>query len=139
MKNLKSLIAVCILSLTALTGCQRMEVTTETFVNKADATQVLRLESKPSLKVELVGRFHKVDSVGVYTLKTDSGTISGTYTYVVDRKKKTREYIFHPEEGNRWTAKLDSKGSFTDEKGSLWRIQKFKIDAKEKVSFKVGG
>jgi hypothetical protein len=137
MKSLKALTAVCILALTTLTGCQRKEVTTETFVNKADATQVLKLESQPSLKIDLIGRFHNVESAGVYTLKTEKGTISGTYTYVVDSKSKLRQYIFHPQEGDRWTAKLDSHGSFTDEKGDLWRIQQFKVDAKERVPLQV--
>ena len=138
MNTSKTLGAVCALTV-LLSGCRRMEVTTETFVNKADSTQVLKLESQPSLKLAVIGRFHNVEAAGVYTLKTDSGTISGAYTYVVDSKNKTRQYIFHPQEGERWTAKLDSKGSFTDAKGSLWRIQQFKLEAKEKVSLKAGG
>jgi hypothetical protein len=31
---------------------------------------------------------HSVESAGVYTLKDQSGTISGTYTYVVDSDAK---------------------------------------------------
>ena len=137
MKISRTLIVICILTM-SLSGCQRMEVTTETFVKKADSKALLKLESQPSLKLALIGRFHNVEATGVYTLKTDSGTISGAYTYVVDSKNKVRQYIFHPKEGKRWEAKLDSKGSFTDEKGTLWRIQQFKLDAKEKVSLQLG-
>ena len=143
-------IGFCAFALVALAGCQRTEVTTETYVNKADAKQVLKLESQPSLKLDLIGRFHGVESAGVYTLKNDKGTSSGSYTYVLDDAKKTRQYIFHPKQGERWVGRVESKGSFTDDKGSVWRIQQFKTEEQlstgngqaegtKKVLFKVGG
>ena len=137
MKNLKSLIAICVLSLTALAGCQRMESTTESFVNKADDTQVLTLKSQPSLRYDWLGKSHNAEWAGEYTLKNNSGTISGTYTYVVDSGKKFRQYTFHPETGELWSAKVDSRGSFTDEKGNPWRIQQFRKDPKGLVSLQI--
>ncbi len=139
MKSLKGLTAVCILSLAVLTGCQRTVVTTEIFVNKSDATKVLKLESQPSLNYDFWGRFRGAESAGMYTLTSGSGTISGKYTYVVGSSGKFRQYSFQPQKGERWTAKLDSQGSFIDENGSLWRIQQFKKDAKEKVALRIGG
>jgi len=139
MRNMKSLAAGCVL-LVVLTGCQRTVVVTESFVNKSDPAQVLKLESQPSLNYDFLGRFRNAEAAGVYTLKTDSGTISGTYTYVVDSQGKIRQYTFHPQQGERWTAKLDSHGSFTDEKGSPWRIQQFKkVDTQAKVALHIGG
>ena len=136
MNTSKTLGAVCALTV-LLSGCRRMEVTTETFVNKADSTQVLKLESQPSLKLAVIGRFHNVESAGVYTLKTDKGTKSGTYTYAFDDKKQEGQYIFHPEGGERWTGKLNPGGSFTDTNGSQWNPRQVKADTK--VLSKAGG
>jgi hypothetical protein len=137
--NPRGLVAVCAITLAALTGCQRTEVTTETFVNKADARQVLKLESKPALRYDFWGRSGNAESTaGAYTLNTGTGTISGTYTYVVDSGNNLRQYTFHPQQGAAWTARLDSRGSFTDEKGNLWRIQQFKKDATMHASLQIG-
>jgi len=122
----------------ALSGCQRTEITKETLVNEKDPKQVLKLESVPSLKIDLIGRFHNVEAAGNYTLQAADGTVTGTYTYIVDSKKGLREYVFHPKEGERWEATLDSRGSFTDGKGGRWRIQKVTID-EAKVVQKTGG
>ena len=118
------LAAVCTV---LLGGCQRTEITTETYINKSDSKQTLQLESRPSLKLQLLGRFHGVEMTGLYTQKSDTGTITGTYTYAVDSETKTRKYIFHPQEGESWTGKLHSDGSFEDARGSTWRIQKFVV------------
>jgi len=137
--KLKSLMTVCAVSLAVLTGCQRTEVTTEAFVNKADARQVLKLESEPALRYDFWGRSGNAESTtGVYTLNTGAGTISGTYTYVVDSGNNLKHYTFHPGHGAAWTATLDSRGSFTDEEGKLWRIQHFRKDATVQASLQIG-
>ena len=89
-------------------------------VNKADAGQVLKLESDPALRYD-----NAQSAAGVYTLSTDTGTFSGTYTYFVDSGNNFKQYTFHPKH-------------FTDGKGRLWRIQQFRKDATVQASLQIG-
>lgn len=138
MKGRRGSIALSAALFAALMGCQRVEVTTETFVNKADSRLVLKLESEPALRYDFQGKSHGAESSGVYTLQNGSGTFSGSYTYVFDNGNRVKQYTFRPQAGEPWTGRMDTSGSFTDEKGSLWRIQQFKKDAKQPLPLQQG-
>jgi hypothetical protein len=131
------LCAVALLSSMALMGCNR-EVATGTYVNKADATQVIKMTPTPSMKDKFLGHFRDARHTGVYTLTTEKGTKSGTYTFVLENKTQVGKYVFDPQEGENWTVTLNPSGSFTDAGGNVWGQQR-KADSKEQVLHKVGG
>ena len=108
-------------------ACHKMEVTHETFVSQNDPTQILKLESNPSLKVAVFGKFHNFDAAGNFEMGTAAGTIRGSYTYAYNSKGE-RGYVFHPEKGDRWEATLTTDGTFTDGGGLKWRIQHVKYE-----------
>jgi len=132
MKRVAGVMAVCLLFATA---CQQAEITRQTFVNQHHTDQILKLESQTSQHVTLLGRFHGVDSVGSYTMTTDTGTIRGTYTYVSSSKGE-RGYIFHPESGARWEVTLSEDGAFTDGNGDLWRLKEIVVDQSPQMAEK---
>jgi hypothetical protein len=125
-------------ALLVLGACHR-EVATDTYVNKADAAQVIKMTPTPSIKDKFLGHFRDARYVGVYTLTTDKGTKSGTYTFVLENKTQVGKYVFDPAEGENWTVTLNPSGSFTDAAGNVWGSQQAKADLKEQVIVKVGG
>jgi hypothetical protein len=136
MTNLKAFTAVLFLT-AALSGCHVNAVRNQTFLNKTDSSQVLTLEAKPSFYTRIIGRLHGVQMTGVYTLKTEKGTKSGQYTYVFDDATHEGQYIFHPEQGKRWEAKINPRGSFTDADGTVWMPQAVQVEAR--MLKKIGG
>ena len=124
---MKRIAVVFVACLVFATGCQQATVTRQTLVNQEHPDQTLKLESQPSMHVALLGRFHGVDSVGSYTMTTDTGTIRGTYTYV-SKSKGDEGYIFHPENGARWEVTLSEDGAFTDGNGNLWQLKEVVLD-----------
>ena len=113
---------LCAVALLVFMGCHR-EVATGTYVNKADATQVIKMTPTPSMKNMFLGHFRDAQYAGVYTLTTDKGTKSGTFTFVLENKTQVGKYIFDPQEGENWTGTLNPSGSFTDAGGRVWVVE----------------
>jgi len=68
-------------------------------------------------------------SVGTYTLKTQSQTSKGTFSYRVITWGTPRppegvhEVSFAAENGNIWTLAFEADGSFVDSGGVAWKRQ----------------
>jgi hypothetical protein len=99
-----SLTALIVLAGLTVTGCFAGPGETQ-YVNRTNSTEVLTLNRSRTVKTKLISTFHGT-STGTYTLKTEKGTLSGSFSSDRDGIK------FRPQEGEPETVKIKSDGSF---------------------------
>ncbi len=75
------------------------------YINRANSTEVLTLNRARTVKTKLISTFHGVSN-GTYTLKTEKGTFTGTYS------SDSKGIKFRLEEGKSVTSKIKDDGSF---------------------------
>jgi len=114
------LIAVFAAVLPAASGCHGAGVEARTYINQKNSKQSLRLVTKKSVHAYAVQFLHgqTTKEHGTYTLTTESETTLGSFGATKDG------YEFEPSKGGKWSVKLQSDGSFEDERG-VWKPQTF--------------
>ncbi len=111
---------VCGLALLTLVGCAR-GTTAKTYVNQNNPAETLTLEDRFSLHNSVYNKTHDFHMYsGVFTLKTTSGTTTGTYTSGVSKQKTG--LVFQPKEGKMWGVELRSDSTFENERGT-WTLK----------------
>jgi len=119
---LRSFVLVATIStLVVSVGCQSPKDEPTTFARKDAPDQTMTLLATHSIKWKLASFFHDVPHMGIYELKSNQDTQSGTYSYAGNDQEL--RYTFETEAGKRWTATL-TNATLKDEQGNIWLRQK---------------
>ena len=106
----KAAIAFVLLVGLVLTGCNSGSGEVR-YVNRANPSESLTLNRARNVKTKLIFTFHGVSN-GSYTLKTEKGTSSGTFSSDGGAIK------FRPQEGESQSVKINKDGSFDFAQGT---------------------
>ena len=106
--------AILIVLTLSLSGCHGGSAEVR-YANRKNPKEVLTLKTSMTVKTQLIHTFHGMSN-GTYSLKTESGTTSGTFA------ENRGAYKFRSEDGKSETAKINDDGSFDYGQGT-WELQ----------------
>ena len=121
MRRVKQLLPAVILVVFAtlsLSGCHGSSEAQ--YVNQKNPKETLTMKQATNVKTQIIRTFHGISN-GSYTLKTETGTSSGTFA------GDGASFKFRPEDGEAESVKIKSDGSF-DYADRTWNINSQKWD-----------
>jgi hypothetical protein len=125
-KDVKTLLGT--LAITAVVyGCHGAGMITEAYVNQKDASQVLELRTKETVKGMIGGRL--VSPEGGFTLRTDQKLTAGQYRKVDSQQHpdgaEPYAYVLNLDgnsEMKLW--RLSGDASLRDDAGNIWKLER---------------